>query len=50
MSRMYYRNAGAAVVCFDLTDGQSFDRAKFWIDELNKNEEVFIVNEFSNFQ
>ena len=26
----------------DLTDGSSFERAKFWVEELLKNEEVII--------
>lgn len=40
MSRIYYRGAKAAIVCYDLSDGSSFDRAKFWINELQQNEEV----------
>lgn len=40
MSRIYYRNAGAAVVCFDLIDRESFQKAKFWVEELRKYEEV----------
>ncbi|XP_072032357.1 ras-related protein Rab-24-like isoform X2 [Amphiura filiformis] len=39
MSRIYYRGAKAAIVCYDLTDSLSFDRAKFWVEELLKNEE-----------
>ncbi|CAN7938733.1 unnamed protein product [Ixodes hexagonus] len=39
MSRIYYRNAGAAVVCFDLVDRESFQKAKFWVEELRKYEE-----------
>lgn len=39
MSRIYYRGAGAAVVCFDLTDRQSYQKAKFWVEELRKHEE-----------
>ncbi|CAN8023610.1 unnamed protein product [Ixodes persulcatus] len=39
MSRIYYRNAGAAVVCFDLIDRESFQKAKFWVEELRKYEE-----------
>ena len=27
----------------DLTDGSSFERAKFWVEELLKNEEVIII-------
>lgn len=39
MSKMYYRDAKAAIICYDLTDGSSFDRAKFWVNELKKHEE-----------
>jgi Ras-related protein Rab-24 len=43
MSRIYYRGAKSAIVCFDLTDPSSFDRAKFWVNELKQTEEVFII-------
>ncbi|NWX95366.1 RAB24 protein, partial [Nothoprocta ornata] len=39
MSRIYYRGARAAVVCYDLTDSSSFQRAKFWVNELQNFEE-----------
>lgn len=39
MSRIYYRGAKAAIVCFDVTDRPSWDRAKFWITELRRYEE-----------
>ncbi|XP_041370229.1 ras-related protein Rab-24-like isoform X2 [Gigantopelta aegis] len=39
MSRIYYRGAAAAILCFDLTDKSSFDRARFWIGELRAKEE-----------
>ncbi|XP_064205718.1 ras-related protein Rab-24 [Anguilla rostrata] len=39
MSRIYYRGAKAAVVCFDLTDSSSFQRVKFWVKELQNCEE-----------
>ncbi|XP_066934856.1 ras-related protein Rab-24-like [Clytia hemisphaerica] len=39
MSRIYYRGAKAAVVCFDLTDDNSWDRARFWIQEVHGHEE-----------
>ncbi|XP_067942425.1 ras-related protein Rab-24-like [Watersipora subatra] len=38
MSRIYYRGAKAAIVCYDLTDRSSFDRVRFWVQELRKNE------------
>ncbi|TKC42693.1 hypothetical protein EI555_009854 [Monodon monoceros] len=39
MSRIYYRGAKAAIVCYDLTDSSSFERAKFWVKELRNLEE-----------
>uniref|UniRef100_A0A3Q3J7U6 Ras-related protein Rab-24 n=1 Tax=Monopterus albus TaxID=43700 RepID=A0A3Q3J7U6_MONAL len=39
MSRIYYRGARAAIVCYDLTDSSSFQRARFWVKELQKCEE-----------
>ncbi|KAL8594120.1 hypothetical protein ACOMHN_000831 [Nucella lapillus] len=39
MSRIYYRGAKAAILCFDLTDKFSFDRLRFWIGELRQHEE-----------
>ncbi|XP_055036644.1 ras-related protein Rab-24 [Misgurnus anguillicaudatus] len=39
MSRIYYRGARAALVCYDLTDSSSFERARFWVKELQSCEE-----------
>ncbi|XP_026228822.1 ras-related protein Rab-24 isoform X1 [Anabas testudineus] len=39
MSRIYYRGARAAIVCYDLTDSSSFQRARFWVKELQNFEE-----------
>lgn len=39
MSRIYYRGAFAAIVCYDLTNKQSFERVRFWVSELQKYEE-----------
>uniref|UniRef100_A0A671MJP3 Ras-related protein Rab-24 n=1 Tax=Sinocyclocheilus anshuiensis TaxID=1608454 RepID=A0A671MJP3_9TELE len=39
MSRIYYRGARAAIVCYDLTDSSSFGRARFWVKELQNCEE-----------
>ena len=38
MSRIYYRGARAAILCFDLTDAESFDKARYWAGELEQNE------------
>ncbi|KAI1898244.1 hypothetical protein AGOR_G00070340 [Albula goreensis] len=39
MSRIYYRGACAAIVCYDLTDSSSFSRLKFWVKELQNCEQ-----------
>ena len=39
ISRIYYRGARAAVVCYDVTDADSWERLHFWIKELRKFEE-----------
>ncbi|KAK7864803.1 hypothetical protein R5R35_012290 [Gryllus longicercus] len=39
MSRIYYRGAKAAIVCYDINNSTSWDRAKFWISELRRFEE-----------
>lgn len=39
LCRTYYRDAGAAVVCYDLSNLESFERSKFWVSELHKHEE-----------
>lgn len=33
---MYYRGAAAALVVYDITDNDSFDGAKTWIEELQR--------------
>jgi len=37
MAPMYYRNAAAAIVCFDITDENSFSTMKDWVQELRRN-------------
>ncbi|KAL3864010.1 hypothetical protein ACJMK2_005722 [Sinanodonta woodiana] len=39
MTRMYYRNANAAIICYDITNQTSFDKAYYWAQELIANEE-----------
>jgi small GTP-binding protein len=33
---MYYRGAAAAIVVYDITSGESFQRAKQWVKELQR--------------
>ena len=37
MAPMYYRNAAAAIVCFDVTDESTFNTMKDWVEELKTN-------------
>ena len=34
---MYYRNAAAAIVCYDVTSPSSYKTMRFWLDELHRN-------------
>lgn len=46
MSRIYYRSARAAIVCYDLTNKVSFNKVRFWVEELLANEkncDIYIV-------
>lgn len=36
-NQMYYRNAAAAIVCFDITNEDSFTKMKDWVEELKQN-------------
>ena len=35
----YYRGATAAVICYDLTNDISYDKARFWVAELRRHRE-----------
>lgn len=37
MAPMYYRGAQAAIVCFDPTNEESFNKCRDWVDELRGN-------------
>mmetsp|Transcript_45610 Transcript_45610/g.52527 ORF Transcript_45610/g.52527 Transcript_45610/m.52527 type:complete len:249 (+) Transcript_45610:264-1010(+) len=37
LAPLYYQNADGAVVVYDITDHQSFDRCRHWIKELTNN-------------
>lgn len=43
LASMYYRNAQAAVVVYDITKSDSLDKAKYWIKELQKQASSNIV-------
>ena len=37
LAPLYYRGAGAAVVVYDITSTASFEKARFWVKELQKH-------------
>ncbi|XP_076678021.1 ras-related protein Rab-24 [Andrena cerasifolii] len=39
MTRIYYRGAKAAIVCYDITNSNTFQKAKFWVRELRAIED-----------
>lgn len=43
LAPMYYRNAQAAVVVYDITKGPSLDKAKSWVKELQRQANPNIV-------
>lgn len=45
MTKMYYRGARAAILCYDLTERASFDKIRYWVGELQENEQVSLKSE-----
>lgn len=43
MLPMYYRNSSAAIIVYNVVDATSWEEAKSWISELNKNADSDIV-------
>jgi small GTP-binding protein len=45
MVSLYYRDAAAAIICYDLTDEKSFNSVHFWINEMinNNDKEDFVM-------
>ena len=43
LAPLYYRGASAAAVVYDITSKESFDKAKYWVKELQKNASNNIV-------
>ena len=37
MMSLYYRDADAALICFDLTSGKTFESVEYWVGEMEKN-------------
>ena len=44
LSLLYYRNSGAAIIIYDITNFESFEKAKLWVDEIkNFNSKIYIA-------
>ena len=45
MVSLYYRDAAAAIICYDLTDDKSFSSVHFWINEMinNNDKDDFVM-------
>uniref|UniRef100_K1R169 Ras-related protein Rab-24 n=1 Tax=Magallana gigas TaxID=29159 RepID=K1R169_MAGGI len=39
LTKIYYRGARAAILCYDLTERTSFDKIRYWVGELQENEQ-----------
>lgn len=37
LAPMYYKNAAAAVICYDVSSPKSFDTLRYWVNELQTN-------------
>ena len=40
LAPMYYKNAAAAVICYDVTSPKSFETLEYWMNELQKNSQA----------
>ncbi|XP_011505628.1 PREDICTED: LOW QUALITY PROTEIN: ras-related protein Rab-24-like, partial [Ceratosolen solmsi marchali] len=43
MTTTYYRNAAAAIVCFDLTEPETLEKAKEWVNRVRNSEENCMI-------
>lgn len=43
LASMYYRSAAAALVVYDITSADSFERARYWVRELTSNSPETII-------
>ena len=43
IARMYYKDVAGVLLCFDLTDEESYKNINFWLADLNKHAPEKIV-------
>lgn len=45
MVSLYYRDASAAIICYDLSDDKTFTSVHFWINEMinNNDKDDFVM-------
>lgn len=44
VTRSYYRDTAAAIVCYDIFKPRTWDKAKMWVLELQRCEPVSILH------
>lgn len=37
MTNLYFRDADAVIICYDIGDSRSFDSVTYWADQMEKN-------------
>lgn len=37
MIKLYYKDAAAAIICYDVSDEKSFSSVYYWINQMNEN-------------
>ncbi|KAJ3431075.1 ras-related protein rab-24 [Anaeramoeba flamelloides] len=45
ISKMYYRKANAAIICYDVMDMESYEKLEFWVNEvqtIEKNSKLYL--------
>lgn len=40
MIKLYYKDAAAAIICYDVSDEKSFQSVYYWINQMNENAET----------
>jgi len=37
MTNLYFRDADAAIICYDIGEARSFDSVSYWAEQMEKN-------------
>lgn len=42
LNQLFYRDAKAAIICYDICDARTWEDVKYWLSELRLHEEVSV--------